>query len=178
MSEQTYDAVVGLRVHRNFTDEPIPLSEARRILEAGRWTGSSKNTQRWHFVVVDDREGLDALATAGSFTRPVRNAVLAIALTWPPDGYEFDIGRVSQNMMLAAEALGIGSCPVTLHDEERAREVLGLPAGHRCRYAVVFGYPDPRAEEGERRERREAGKAGRKPLSEITSHRTHGNPLG
>jgi nitroreductase len=166
-SSDTYDAVVGLRVHRNYLSEPIRPEEVDAILEAGRWTGSSKNTQRWVFVVIDEGEGLDALASAGRFTRPVRNAVLAIALAWPPDGNEFDIGRAAQNMMLAAASLGIGSCPITLHDEDRAREVLGLPNGYRCRYAISFGYPDPEAEAAERRDRRSLGKTGRRPLEEI-----------
>jgi nitroreductase len=175
MSEQTYRDVVGLRVDRMFTEEPVSAADLERILEAARWTGSSKNSQSWHFVVVDDREGLDALATAGSFTRPLRNASLAIALVQEPDGYEFDIGRAAQNMMLAASALGIGSCPVTLHEEDRAREVLGVPEDHRCRYAVAFGHPDRAAEEQDRRRRRDGGRPhGRKPLDEIVSHRTFG----
>jgi len=173
----TYADVVGLRVCRNYLPDPIPATEVEAILEAARWTGSSKNTQKWSFVVIDDRAGLDDLATAGSFTRPLQGAALAIAIVWPPDGYEFDIGRVAQNMMLAAAALGIGSCPVTLHDEERARRVLGAPDGHRCRYAIAFGFPDEEAEAAERRERRESGKAGRKAIDEIVSRDAFGKPV-
>ena len=172
----TYADVVGLRVYRNYTSDPIPTTEVDAILEAARWTGSSKNTQKWSFVVIDDAPGLEALATAGSFTRPILAATLAIAIVWPPDGYEFDIGRVAQNMMLAAAALGIGSCPVTLHDEDRARQVLGVPDGHRCRYAIALGYPDEAAETAERTDRKAAGKGGRKPIGEIASHRKHESP--
>ena len=171
---QTYDDVVGLRVYRNYLPDPIPAEDVEAILEAGRWTGSSKNTQKWRFVVIDDQAGLEELASAGTFTRPVTNAVLAIALVWPPDGYEFDIGRVAQNMMLAAAALGIASCPVTLHDEDRAREVLGVPEGDRCRYAIALGYPDERSETAERRERRKSGWGGRKPLDELVDRRRPG----
>jgi nitroreductase len=121
---QTYDMVLGLRVHRRFLEDPIPTGEVEAILEAARWTGSSKNTQKWAFVVIDEPADLERLATAGSFTRPIQAAALAVAMVWPSDGYEFDIGRVAQNMMLAASSMGIGSCPVTLHDEDRAREVL------------------------------------------------------
>ena len=163
----TYEDIVGLRVCRNYLPRPIPGSDVEAIVEAARWTGSSKNTQKWSFVILDRRERLDALAVAGRFTTPVRNAVLAVAIVWPPDGYEFDIGRAAQNMMLAAAALGISSCPVTLHDEELAREVLGAPAGHRCRYAVAFGYPDEEAEAGERSKRKASGMGGRKPIEEV-----------
>jgi len=166
----TYDMVLGLRVHRRFLEKPIPDGEVEAILEAARWTGSSKNTQKWAFVVIDQHDGLERLATAGSFTRPIQAAALAIALVWPSDGYEFDIGRVAQNMMLAASSMGIGSCPVTLHDEDRAREVLGVPSDHRCRYVLAFGYPDESAAATERSERKAAGLGGRKPLSDIVSY--------
>jgi nitroreductase len=165
----TYADIVGLRVFRNYLPDPIPTEDVDAILEAARWTGSSKNTQKWSFVVIDDEAGLENLASAGTFTRPIRAAMLAIAIVWPPDGYEFDIGRVAQNMMLAAASLGIASCPVTLHDEDRAREVLGVPADHRCRYAVAFGYPDEAAETAERKDRRSKGLGGRKGVAELVS---------
>ena len=101
---------------------------------------------------------------------------MAIAIVWPPDGYEFDIGRVAQNMMLAAAALGIASCPVTLHDEDRAREVLGVPSDYRCRYAVAFGYPDEKAETAERTDRKTKGFGGRKAVAELVSHDTFDPP--
>jgi len=173
---KTYDDVVGLRVYRNYLADPIPGDEVDAILEAARWTGSSKNTQKWSFVVIDDEAQLEELATAGSFARPILAATLAIAIVWPPDGYEFDIGRVAQNMMLAAAALGIGSCPVTLHDEDRARQVLGVPDGHRCRYAIAFWYPDEKAEVAERKDRKSAGKGGRKAADEIVSEGRYRDP--
>ncbi len=81
-----------------------------------------------------------------------------------PDGYEFDIGRVSQNMMLAAAARGVGSCPITLHDEDCAARVLDVPTDHQARYAICLGYPDEPAEISQR-----AGRSmgGRKPLDEL-----------
>ncbi len=99
---------------------------------------------------------------------------MVIALVWPDAGYEFDIGRAAQNMMLAAAARGIGSCPVTLHDEDRARAALGVPADHRCRYAIAFGYPDTAAEEKDRRRRRSGGWGGRKPLGDLVHRGRYG----
>ncbi len=161
---EPYDLVKGLRVVRHFTGTPIPESDLERILEAGRWTGSSKNTQRWSFVLLREAEARQAVAACGNFTSPLVNATLGIALVRLPDGYEFDIGRVAQNMMLAAAALGIGSCPVTLHDGVCAREVLKLADSYTCRYVVAFGYEDGEAERSSRA-RRPYG--GRKPLDEI-----------
>jgi nitroreductase len=54
----------------------------------------------------------------------------------------FDAGRAAQNLMLAAWAEGIASCPASMHDAERARQVLGLPEGHVVANAIAFGYPE------------------------------------
>ena len=159
-----YEAILGLRVVRQYSPDPLSEADTDAILEAGRWTGSAKNRQDWAFVVVDDPEQQARLADCGQFSQPLRDARLVILPVRLPDGYEFDIGRVSQNMMLAAAARGVGSCPVTLHDDECAAEVLGLPAGHQARYALCFGYPDMAAE-GESRAARSMG--GRKPLTEL-----------
>jgi nitroreductase len=161
---EPYELVRSLRVTRNFTAQPIPEADVVRILEAGRWTGSSKNSQRWAFIPLRDTAARARVAACGPFTEPMLNAGLGLALVRLPDGYEFDIGRIAQNMMLAASALGIGSCPVTLHDTECARRVLRLPEGHTCRYAIAFGYPDTVAEEAARAQRRYGG---RKPLDEL-----------
>jgi nitroreductase len=173
----TYDVVVGLRAVRHFEPGPLPAETVDAILHAARWTGSSKNLQKWSFVVLEGREVREQLASAGNFTDPVRNASLAVALVWPEDGYEFDIGRVAQSMMLAAASVGVASCPVTLHDEDRAREVLGVPGDHRCRYAIAFGIPDLEAEEADRARRRAAGWGGRKPPSQLF-HRDRYRPEG
>ncbi|NIA25260.1 MAG: nitroreductase [Gammaproteobacteria bacterium] len=163
-STNPYALIKGLRAVRQFTSDPIPDRDVDRILEAGRWTGSAKNTQRWAFVPLRDKAARETISACGNYTAPLRNATFGIALIRLPDGYEFDIGRVAQNMMLAAAALGIASCPVTLHDGECSRRILDLPDGHVCRYAIAFGYEDP---ERERISRSRRAYAGRKPMSEL-----------
>lgn len=137
-----YQAILKLRALRAYRKEPIPEATLTEILEAARWTGSAKNLQHWSFVVVADPGQKDRLATCGDFTTPMRDAPVAIALVQERGGYEFDTGRVAQNIMLAADALGVASCPVTLHRDGDAGEVLGLPPGARCRYAIALGLPD------------------------------------
>jgi nitroreductase len=87
-------------------------------------------------------------------------------------GYDFDTGRVAQNLMLAAAAIGLGSCPVTLHDDAAARLVLRLPDDAYCRYAVALGYENKQAEQEGRQEQRSRLPVGRKPLDEL-AHRNH-----
>lgn len=165
-----YRHVLALRVVRRYLPDPIPPAEMEAMLEAGRWTGSSKNRQSWAFVVIDDRPGLERLATAGDFTGPIRASAATIALVRLPRGNDFDIGRAAQSIMLAAAARGIGSCPIAFHRPDQAAEILGLPEGHNCTWAVALGYPDEVAEEEQRRQAAAAGFRGRRPLDEL-AHR-------
>lgn len=162
----TYDEIVGLRAIRKYRQEQLTKDDLDAILEAARWTGSSKNRQDWAFIVVDDPEQRDRLAAAGSFTTPVREAPVTIALVDQSQGYEFDIGRAAQNVMLAAQAIGVASCPVTLHREDEAAAVLGLPSGSRCRYAVALGYPTDDAAA--------MNWGGRKPLDDLVHLNRYG----
>lgn len=140
-----YDFILKLRAIRDYTPEPLASDDLSAILEAGRWTGSSKNRQDWSFIVIDDPDRLEELANHGSFTNPVRNSVATIVLVQEKGGNPFDIGRAAQNMMLAAKAIGVASCPITLHKEEGARRFVGAPDGATVRYAVSLGYPAPGA---------------------------------
>jgi nitroreductase len=88
-SEQTYADVHGLRAIREYRAEPLTDDDLTAILDGARWTGSSKNRQDWGFVVVDDSEQRDRLAGCGSFTTPVRNAPVTIALVQEKGGNEF-----------------------------------------------------------------------------------------
>ena len=165
MSE-TYRRILGLRAIRQYQDRPVREEDLDRVLEAARWTGSSKNRQNWSVVVIRDREQIERLAGCGDFTRPLGAAPVALALVQEPRTYEFDTGRMAQNIMLAADALGMATCPITLHRDQDAAAVLGLPAGWRCRYAIALGYPAPSA--------RPARFGGRKPIGDILHQDTFG----
>ncbi|HEY7563334.1 MAG TPA: nitroreductase family protein [Acidimicrobiia bacterium] len=137
---EAYRNVLQLRAIRDFSDRPLSDAHLHAIIEAGRWTGSSKNRQRWGIVVITDPDQRERLAKCGDYTEPVRQAPLTIALVQEDGGNEFDIGRLAQNLMLAARAVGVISCPVTLHRHAEAAKVLGLPAGAKARYGVALGY--------------------------------------
>ena len=161
----TYQRILKLRAMRVFQDTQLSDEDLDAVLEAARWTGSSKNSQNWKFVVVRDPDQKARLVEAGSFMTPVQNAPCAIALVDLSDGYEFDIGRAAQNIMLAADAIGLASCPVTLHKGSEAATVLGLPAGTSVRYAIALGYPT-----GEPAAKRKFGGGGRKAPEEVVSY--------
>ena len=171
---ETWEAIDSIRVVREFADTPIAHEHLGRILNAGRRAGSSKNLQRWAFVVVHDRARLQRLAEVGDFAGPVAKASVAIALVAPdphapkaPLSIVFDLGRAAQNMVLAAWELGIGSVPATVYDQELARELLGYPEDHHCEYLLSFGHPaDPSVLNAPKRS------GGRASLRDIVHHET------
>jgi nitroreductase len=151
---ETYDAILGKRDMRAYAAVPLPEEAVRRILQAGRMAGSAKALEPVRAVAIRDAVQLEAFAACGNFTPHVPGAALAVALVLvPEEGMPegefapwrgpFDAGRAAQNMMLAAWELGIASCPFTVHQQAKARTVLGLPPGHVVINAVAFGYPNP-----------------------------------
>jgi nitroreductase len=165
----TWEANDSLRVVRAFAPRPMEPWIVERILHAGRRTGSSKNLQRWAFVVCRDRAQLAELATLGPWAGHLAGAAVAIALLTPdprvpgaPLSVTWDLGRAAQNMMLAAWEVGVGSVPATVYEHQRARDLLGYPAGWQCEFIISFGYPsDPAQLDAPKRT------GGRKRLAEI-----------
>lgn len=164
-----WSAIRTKRMVRVFADGPLAPEHLARIVDAGRHAGSSKNQQRWDFVVVEERERLRALAAVGPFAEHVAGAAAAIALVTPDPtrpgaslSLVWDAGLAAENMMLAAWELGVGSCPATVYEQPVARDILGYPDDRWCGYVLSFGYPaDP--EDLTRPPR--AG--GRKPRDEV-----------
>ena len=136
-----YRAIVDKRDQRRFTDRPIPEDVLRRILQAARMTGSSKNVEPNRLVVVRDRTRLEALAGTSSFGRWIGRAAAAIVIAQTRE-HQFDAGRCAQNMMLAAWSEGVGSCPAHLPEPEVAR-LLGIPEGVSVNRVIGFGYVEP-----------------------------------
>jgi nitroreductase len=136
-----YRAVVDKRDQRVFLPTPLPEESLRRILQAARMTGSSKNAEPNRLVVVRDRERLAALAALSRAAKffGYAAAVIVIAQT---ERHEFDAGRCAQNMMVAAWNDGIGSCPAHLPEAEVAK-LLGIPAALHVNREIAFGYVDP-----------------------------------
>ena len=146
----TIKAIRTVRVIRDYRPQPLTEEELRAIADAARKTGSSKNTQRWDFITIRDRESLRRLSGVTIYAKHLPSAGAAIALIVPapdPDHARsvlWDLGRAAQNIILAAWAMGIGSCPITVQDFDLAADVLGLPADRQCQYIVALGWPaDP-----------------------------------
>lgn len=168
-------ALKNLRQTRRFLDKPIPADIVRELLEVARWSGSSKNSQPWEFVVVDDRETIQALSEAGAYTQFVEGAALAIVIVLDGKAQRseaYDEGRASERLMIAADSFGIGSGTgwySTPDAQQRVREILGIPEDREVWQALAFGYPDP-----EQSQRPTSASGGRKTLEELVSYGRYG----
>ena len=158
-----YRAIVDKRDQRAFLPRPLPEETLRRIMQAARMTGSSKNREPNRLVVVRERETLDTLGAMGPFAKWMANAAVAVVIV-QTERHEFDAGRCAQNMMLAAWSDGVGSCPAHLPEAEVAR-LLGIPSTLHVNRVIGFGYIDPaRATAPKTVARR------RLPLSDLVRH--------
>jgi len=143
--------VATKRAIRQFAARPLDPDHLRWILDAGRRAGSSKNLQRWDFIVCSHRSHLRELSDVGPWAGHLARAAAAVALVTPdprapgaPLSILFDLGQAAANMMLVAAELGIGSVPATVYEHDLAQRLLGYPGDRHCEYLLSFGYPlDP-----------------------------------
>lgn len=166
----------GLRATRNFLSEPVPQGALDDILDVARWSGSASNRQPWELVIVRDEARRRALAGVEGYVQHLAGAPLGIVLVMAGEaGHEeqeiYDEGRLSERIMLAAAAHGLGSCIGWLvgNGVDEAKSLLGIPAGRRVKTIISIGYPDEEAQRA-RPKRPQA----RKPLSAIVHEERYG----
>ncbi|MDA1348513.1 MAG: nitroreductase family protein [Chloroflexi bacterium] len=140
---EVYEALKARRTVRRFKPDPVSDMALERILEAARWAPSSRNQQPWHLVVIKDRERLKAvgeIARTGGF---IADAPLAIAIVMSDaDQPGMDAGRALQQMEVMAWSEGMGTCFVTLPNDEnrRVKEILDIPVEMDLVTVLPFGY--------------------------------------
>jgi nitroreductase len=141
----TLEAIRTKNAVRQFEPRPLPDEAVHAILNAGRRAQSSKNTQPWHFIAVRERATLEALGGMGAWAGHLAGAALGVVIVTPDPAQRwsimFDAGQAAAYMQLAGWELGIGSCPATLYEPERARELLEVPSDLHLNVALSFGYP-------------------------------------
>ena len=171
----TIKTLKSLRQTRSFDGSSIEPDHLQTILEVARWTGSARNIQPWQLIVVDDREQLKRLGHVREMNNWMENAACAIAIAMPEGSTaitQYDEGRLSERMMIAAKALGYGSATAWFTKDEEiaaAKLLLEMPEEAHLRSVVVIGKVDTNAE------KRGSSTGGRKPLGEIVSYNTYGD---
>src|ERR1700721_1504055 len=167
---ETWDAIRARRNVRSYLPDPVPAEDLDRIAEAGWRAPSASNRQHWEFIIVTDSEQLRALSTVWRGAGHIAGAAAAIALVVPvvDDDHTrlvdtYDLGQATYAMMIAAADLGIGTGHSSVGDQERAREILGVPADHEFSYLLGVGDPADRP-------LRPIVKPNRRPIDEVIRH--------
>ena len=179
----TLEAIRTRRSVRKFSDRPVEPEKLQAVLEAAQQAPSWANLQCSRYIVVEDPAAKARIselsyvesffATRGYKANPAQKAlaeapVVIVACANPGDSGELrgqqyyltDVGIATENLMLAAHALGLGSVFVGVFDEEQLGELLGIPAELRIVGLFPLGYPleEPK------------GGPPRKPLAEIVHY--------
>lgn len=165
-------AVVSKREVRDYEGRPLDPAAERRILEAGRLAGSSKNRQQRRFVVLRDPAAVARVAESVYAPDNVRRAALVVAVVAGAKGpTEFDAGRSAQNMMLAASNDGIGSCPNGIADHDGLAAVVGSGAEERVVIVLTFGYPSRPSDPERHPPGHWVERADRRPFDDVVEER-------
>jgi len=148
------DVIMSRRSVRSYLPDPIPDDVLQAILEAGRNAPSFQNRQCWRFIVLNDRNVINKLASnvglIGRVNFFIKNAPLIIIATADPaksgtvnrqDYYLVDTAVAFQQMMLTAWNYGVGSCWMAAFDEKKLKEFLSIPSRIRAVAMSPFGYP-------------------------------------
>lgn len=165
----TFETIRTMLAVRRYQDKPVPEATLRRVVEAGRLTGSAKNVQPWHFVVIQDRKTLQklgALARTGAHVAQAAAAVV-VAVEKTPFAVS-DASRAIQSMLLAAWADGVGSNWVGFGGLEEVKTLLGVPARLDLLAILPLGYPVGAVGKGRK---------DRKALSAIAHRERFGQPF-
>lgn len=167
-----YLAVVSKREVRKYDPRPIDADVQRRILQAGRVAGSSKNRQARRFVVLRDPESIRRTADCVFEAGNVLGAALVVAIVVGAKGpTAFDAGRAAQNMMLAASNDAIGSCPNGISDSDALREIVGHDDDEQVATVLTFGHPVTPRDPQRLSAQEWIDRADRKPYEEIVHER-------
>jgi nitroreductase len=165
-----------VRQARLYEPTPVPDDVLNELLEIARWTGSSRNTQPWEFIVIRDSEQLRKVSQVRTPINWVADAPVAIAIVLKggSDVSEaFDEGRVTERLLIGARMLGLGGGTAWFGDDAQQAEgkaILGIPAEKTARSVVVLGYPTTTKDH-----RPNPSVPGRRPLAELVSYDRLGN---
>ncbi len=127
---------------RRYTSEPVSEEVLRNILEAGRRAPSAMNAQPWHFIVVTEQNLKEQLSKR-RWTGFIKDTALVVVGCGEKMNHwsTIDVAIALQNMVIAAETQGLGSCWVGDFDQIELKEMLGIPDNLHVIAMVSFGHP-------------------------------------
>lgn len=152
-ADAVLDNIYSRKSVRQFTSDPVSEKYVETLLRAAMAAPTAVNYQPWRFVVLNSRESLDNLADKLPFAKMLKQAPMAIVVCgetlWMGGNenpfWSQDCSAATQNLLLAAEALGLGAVWTAAYpDEERCKDIseaLGLPSTIKPLCIVPIGHP-------------------------------------
>jgi nitroreductase len=174
---ELFDAIKGRRSIRSYTEKEVTKEDVNKILEAATWAPSACNKQSWRFVVVRKPETIEKLYKAASYSTQlqifVKKAKVVIVVCTDLNTYKAfphreralslftiqETAAATQNLLLAAHALGLGACWVSLFSEDQVKVTLDLPKDIRPLVIIPLGHTKSKA-----------NPKPRKPLKDVVNY--------
>ena len=150
------EAIASRRSVRKYTQEPVSDEQLRQILEAGRWAPSRGNSQPWKFIVMKNdqvRKDLAAVISTGKFLAEAPAGIVVVVDPESSKHPEQEGAAATQNMLLAAHGLGLGTCWISIHGtdwEEAVQKMLDVPSGEWVISVISIGHAADKPEKGRR----------------------------
>ena len=146
-----FELLMTRRSVRRYADEPVSDEDVEKVLRAAMAAPSAGNEQPWHFVVIRDRETMRRIMDVHPYSAMLDHAAVCIAVLAELSlekhkGYWVqDTSAATQNILLAAHAIGLGAVWLGVHPvtdrEEGIRRILGVPEGVECLSLIALGHP-------------------------------------
>lgn len=177
-AEDIFAVMAGRKTVKRFSLQPVELDKVLQVIQAGGLAPSSGNIQNWSFIVLTDVGKIRDLYDLSMQQEPFLSAMSAIVVCGDTDyGHTMygvrgqrlytvqNCAAAIENMLLAAEALGLGTAWIGAFDEDRLADMLSIPSRkHRPQAIILLGYPEVFKEGKER-----------KPLDSIVFFNQFGN---
>lgn len=135
---------------RKYTNKEVSNEDIKKLLKAGMNAPSAHNLKPYDLIVVQNKETLKMLADVGTYSKMLYEANAAIVVCSSADDketpyWEADCGAVTENILLEATSLGIGTCWIGGYPnmEKTAKEkiILGIPENYELFCLIAIGYP-------------------------------------
>jgi len=145
-----FEVIRERRSVRSYQDREIEEEKLQQVLEAARLAPSASNRQEWKFVVVRDKAVRQALVDAANGQSMVGEAPVVIAacavehdhiMSCGHPCFLVDVAIALEHMALAARGLGLGTCWIGAFNQDKARQVLGIPESVEVVELMPMGYP-------------------------------------
>lgn len=143
--------IKGRRSIRKFKDEKIPKEYLIKVLEAGIWAPSGSNIQPWEFILITNNDTIRKIKLISPGLSGIPSALIILCIDKKRAEKAgrlketmalMDVSMASQNMMLMAYSLGIGSCPVISFNKIALKELLNIPEQVEPVLIITLGYPE------------------------------------